>query len=198
MTYSKLPKRIKNNPNKYFDNKKEWRKFSGVFKAKGGENYFGIGTHLIPRQQGVIGNWVKDRSCYFYIDDIRILEVGRKINVYSEKPLVLKDLHFHSGQSKINKQSNNELTRLIDYLKKHPKKTIEISGHADNSGNFDRNMKLSKDRAKSVTDYLISKGISAKRLKYKGYGSTKPIAKNNTAENKAKNRRVEVLLTTKD
>jgi outer membrane protein OmpA-like peptidoglycan-associated protein len=54
---------------------------------------------------------------------------------------------------------------------------------------------LSENRAKAVYDYLVSKGVSAERLSYKGYAATKPIADNNTNEGKAKNRRTEFIVT---
>ena len=57
------------------------------------------------------------------------------------------------------------------------------------------NLKLSKDRAKSVYSYLLSNGIKAERMKFDGYGSTKPISVNDSEENKAKNRRVEIAFT---
>ena len=72
---------------------------------------------------------------------------------------------------------------------------IEIGGHTDNSGIEKDNISLSENRAKSVYDYLISKGIAADRLSYKGYASTKPLSDNKTAEGKAKNRRTEFIVT---
>ena len=72
---------------------------------------------------------------------------------------------------------------------------IEIGGHTDNSGLEKDNEDLSKSRAKSVNDYIVSKGIAAERLTYKGYAASKPIADNKTAEGKAKNRRTEFIVT---
>ena len=68
---------------------------------------------------------------------------------------------------------------------------IEIRGHTDGKGADSYNQRLSENRAKSVTDYLISKGISEKRLQYKGYGKSMPIDSNDTEEGRANNRRVD-------
>jgi outer membrane protein OmpA-like peptidoglycan-associated protein len=66
---------------------------------------------------------------------------------------------------------------------------VEIAGHTDNVGKPEDNMVLSTNRAKAIVDYLVSKGVDSKRLSYKGYGATRPIADNNTAEGRAQNRR---------
>jgi len=71
---------------------------------------------------------------------------------------------------------------------------VQINGHTDNTGTETRNNQLSIDRAKSVAGYLISKGIDAKRLTWKGFGASKPIADNNTEEGKALNRRTEFVI----
>ncbi|MBT3962820.1 MAG: OmpA family protein, partial [Flavobacteriales bacterium] len=69
-----------------------------------------------------------------------------------------------------------------------------ISGHTDNTGVSSTNLILSQNRAKSVQDYLISKGVDKARLTFKGFGETKPIADNATDEGKRKNRRVEFIV----
>jgi outer membrane protein OmpA-like peptidoglycan-associated protein len=66
---------------------------------------------------------------------------------------------------------------------------VTIEGHTDNVGNPTDNLILSQNRAKSIYDYLVSKNIDKSRLSYKGYGETKPIASNSTADGRAKNRR---------
>ena len=82
-------------------------------------------------------------------------------------------------------------------LKDNPTVKIEISGHTDNVGKPADNLALSNSRAKSVVNYLISKGIAAQRLVAKGYGETKPMADNKTEEGKAKNRRTELKVISK-
>ena len=77
-------------------------------------------------------------------------------------------------------------------LKDNPTLKIQINGHTDNSGKPADNIRLSEDRARSVTSYLIAKGIAPARLSSKGWGDTQPIADNSTPEGRAKNRRTEL------
>ena len=86
------------------------------------------------------------------------------------------------------------LALFIEFLKENPTVKVEIQGHTDNVGNDDANLKLSDQRAKAVYDYVIGKGIPADRLRYKGYGESQPIADNNTAAGRAKNRRTVFLI----
>ena len=74
---------------------------------------------------------------------------------------------------------------------------IEIGGHTDSDGNKKANQLLSQNRAKAVYDYAVKAGIVANRLSFKGYGDSKPLLPNTTAENKAKNRRTEIKITGK-
>lgn len=105
--------------------------------------------------------------------------------------IILKNLFFDYAKTELKSESINELTRVVKILNDHPTMRIEIGGHTDNQSSLATNQKLSTERAKSVVDYLISQGIDAKRLEYKGYAFYQPIADNETEEGKAKNRRVE-------
>jgi len=81
---------------------------------------------------------------------------------------------------------------VFNSLEAYPNVRVEISGHTDNQGGDDYILVLSDKRAKAVMSYLINRGISADRLVAKGYGKTRPVASNNTAEGRAQNRRVEI------
>ncbi len=89
-------------------------------------------------------------------------------------------------------ESGAELAEIVQLLKDNPTLKIQINGHTDNSGKPADNIKLSEDRAKSVTDYLIAKGIAPIRLSSKGWGDTQPIADNSAPEGRARNRRTEL------
>ncbi|MES2589592.1 MAG: OmpA family protein [Bacteroidota bacterium] len=103
----------------------------------------------------------------------------------------LNNIFFETGKAVLLPTSQNELDRLITILKENPVMVIEIRGHTDNDGGTEFNQTLSQNRAKSVVEYLISKGIDTKRLSSKGFGEKAPTSTNDTKEGKALNRRVE-------
>ena len=102
-----------------------------------------------------------------------------------------------SGKTNLLPKSFVELNKLLILLKENDKVIIQINGHTDNTGNKESNIQLSKNRAKAVVNYFTVKGISAERLKYKGYGSSKPKADNSTTKGRAENRRVEFVIISK-
>ena len=97
------------------------------------------------------------------------------IPITSEQPVLLANVFFDLNKASIRPESNSELNKLVSFLQNNTTIKIEISGHTDTRGDENENLKLSTERAKSVYDYLINKGIDAKRLTYKGYGETKPV-----------------------
>lgn len=108
--------------------------------------------------------------------------------------VVLNNVFFDVDKFDLKSESKVELNKLYDFMKTNPKVKLEISGHTDNTGSEAANKTLSENRAKSVANYLQAKGIDAARLKYKGYGSTKPIATNDTDAGRALNRRTEAKI----
>jgi outer membrane protein OmpA-like peptidoglycan-associated protein len=103
----------------------------------------------------------------------------------------LQDITFETGKADLKPESNEELDRLVSLLEGNQTIKVEISAHTDDVGNDDSNLKLSEKRAKTVVDYLTTKGIKGDRMTTKGYGETQPLVANDTDENKAKNRRVQ-------
>ncbi len=110
----------------------------------------------------------------------------------SKKSLVLEGVNFDTNSAHLQSSSTAVLDRVAEGMKDHPDVRLEVQGHTDSQGNDAYNMKLSRDRAKAVKDYLVGKGVPAKQLEAKGYGETKPIADNKTAGGRAVNRRVEL------
>ena len=106
----------------------------------------------------------------------------------------LRDIYYETNSYTLTQASKVVLALFIEFLKDNPTVKVEIQGHTDNIGNDDANQKLSEQRAKAVYDYVIGKGIPADRLRYKGYGESQPIADNNTATGRAKNRRTVFLI----
>lgn len=106
--------------------------------------------------------------------------------------LVLEDVQFETGKARLIGTSAAHLDAVVEYMTHKKSVHIEISGHTDNVGNKKANKRLSQRRADAVRAYLISRGIDASRMRAVGYGDQKPIAPNDTAEGRQKNRRIEV------
>lgn len=108
--------------------------------------------------------------------------------------IVLKNVFFETNSSVLNPDSQYELNKLAEWLLENKDTFIQINGHTDNTGTDETNQKLSSLRAKSVYDYLINKGVDLKRLRYKGFGSSRPIADNFNENGRKENRRTEFIL----
>ncbi|HVY31117.1 MAG TPA: OmpA family protein [Polyangiaceae bacterium] len=104
---------------------------------------------------------------------------------------LLKPIEFETGRATIKAVSFPILDEVLDLMKSRPSMRIGIYGHTDSKGLPANNLKLSKDRAAAVRNYILGKGIAASRLESEGFGQTKPVADNNTDEGRSKNRRVE-------
>jgi len=106
-------------------------------------------------------------------------------------------IQFERASDVLLRQSFPTLRNLAAIASKCENVLIEIEGHTDSEGIPERNQPLSERRAQSVVNFLVENGISADRIKAVGYGDTKPIAPNDTADNRAKNRRIEFSVKTK-
>lgn len=103
----------------------------------------------------------------------------------------LKNIYFDFNKTTLKPESFVELNKVVDFLQANPRVEIEIAGHTDSKGTDEYNLNLSQGRSQSVVDYLVDQGIAMERLTAKGYGESKPIDTNDTAEGQANNRRVE-------
>lgn len=108
--------------------------------------------------------------------------------------IVLNNVFYESNQFTLKSNSKTELDLVADLLTKNPTLKVEVGGHTDNTGLDASNKTLSENRAKSVVDYLHSKGITDNRISFKGYASSKPVADNHTEQGKAQNRRTELKI----
>jgi OmpA-OmpF porin, OOP family len=195
-------------------NKDEWLKICINYISKDESQFLTIGFN-IPKNVNVLHPQAIKNGSYYYIDDISLIEIkddnecicnevnpikkdSIKVQIVKSyydssivKPLVLQNIVFERNKSKLLPASNTELDNLVNYLKINSTKVIELFGYTDNTGKEINNLKLSEARVKSVAEYLNSKGIENKRIKFKGYGSKNPLMPNNSEINKSKNRRVE-------
>jgi len=110
------------------------------------------------------------------------------------KSFVLEDCNFETGKADLLPEAFPVLDELVSYLMRKEDERIEIGGHTDNVGTAKSNQVLSENRANTVRNYLITKGIDPNRLTAKGYGFSVPVADNKTAEGRAQNRRTEVKI----
>lgn len=140
---------------------------------------------LCPLTPGLAEN----NGCPKVEEKIEIIELDEE----EEKVLreAFDNLEFETGKSIIRQESFNSLDELVELMKAKPAYRIYIAGHTDNVGNKKANQKLSEDRANAVKKYLVDKGIDTQRVKTEGFGDSRPVASNATADGRQKNRRVE-------
>ena len=115
---------------------------------------------------------------------------GAKVN--DKGCWVLEGIQFDTGKWDIKPKSYPVLDAVVTVLGDNPTLKLEVQGHTDNVGSQASNQKLSENRAASVMEYLVAKGIQRERLSSAGYGFSKPMASNDTAQGRAKNRRVQL------
>jgi outer membrane protein OmpA-like peptidoglycan-associated protein len=107
----------------------------------------------------------------------------------------MQGIQFENGKAVIKKNSYQILDDIAQIFIDNPTYIIEVQGHTDNVGQYEYNIDLSDRRAHAVRTYLINKGVPATRISAHGYGPDVPMDTNETAEGRAKNRRVEFKIT---
>lgn len=188
-----------------------WIPIRGEYIAKGGEKYIIIGNFKTVMKDDFVrkNKWeiFEMREAYYYVDDVSVLRPDTLISTKPEKKaaptlpdkfvtgqvIQIKNVQFENGSAVLTKASFKALDELVNTLNKYPFMEIQINGHTDNQGKENPNLKLSKERAKAVYNYLLEQSV-INPMKYEGFGSSKPIAPNDMEENRAKNRRVEFVI----
>jgi OOP family OmpA-OmpF porin len=145
------------------------------------DHYFAISENL--NLDSLVKAGYKEIHKDLYLVPIEVGQVVRLNNVF-----------FDFDKWDLRPESFVELDRVVALLKENPAIEIELSAHTDSRGADDYNMKLSDNRARSVMEYILSKGIAAARLTSNGYGETKPVVANDTDENRQLNRRCEFTI----
>lgn len=138
-------------------------------------------SQIIDKDVLAIGETVRSKDM-----EVREIEVG--------KPYTINDILYETASAELSSRSKFILKQFGRFLKENENITILIQGHTDDEGDPQKNLILSERRAESVEDYLISLGISKKRLDAKGYGQTQPKVPNTSSKNKAKNRRTDFVI----
>jgi outer membrane protein OmpA-like peptidoglycan-associated protein len=107
----------------------------------------------------------------------------------------LPDLLFAVGRADLSPRAPEAIDAVVRLLKAHPSRPIYILGHTDDTGSPERNLRLSEQRARTVYAFLLSRGLSPQRVRYRGMGSERPLTDNRTAAGRSQNRRVEIWLS---
>lgn len=107
---------------------------------------------------------------------------------------IAKNILFATDSYELTEMAIKELSNLLELLEINATLSIAVNGHTDNVGNDLSNLTLSENRARVVSEWLISNGIDKSRLKYKGYGETQPMKLNDTEEGRQQNRRTEIVI----
>lgn len=129
-----------------------------------------------------------------YSESINLDPVNININldpVSRGSVSTLQNIFFDVDKYELKEKSITELEKVVQFMRENPLIRVEIGGHTDNTGNASYNIQLSEKRAAAVYQYILDKGIEAKRLISKGYGSSKPVTSNDTVEGRQMNRRID-------
>lgn len=179
----------------------QWKKHTTVFKADKAYRYLVLGNAKPYTTESISYPWSMDIE--YQIINVAIDQVSLQVyvpdfkNYKSGDIFKLENINFATNSSELTEGSYSTLDLLIAYLKTN-RYSFEISGHTDNTGSFKENYLLSENRAKSVYDYLIKKGIDESRMSFMGYGSTQPKLNSDANDDldfvRQMNRRVEIKL----
>ena len=146
---------------------------------------------------------------YYYIDDVSVrklppiidVPVGEddlvKVELVAGQTIVLSNIYFDLDHDDFLPRSYRQLYALVQIMEDNADMRIEIHGHTDDIGTDDYNMSLSLSRASAVANYLVEHGVDAPRVFPRGFGSTRPVATNDSEYGRQENRRVEFLILTK-
>jgi outer membrane protein OmpA-like peptidoglycan-associated protein len=189
-----------------------WEHVVMEYKAVGGERFVTIGNFFnnqdtkstrLPYRIGK--NSMLTSSAYYFVDDVSVKSVdslrqnvvgGRtkfmRDTIELNRDYILKNIQFEFDSYKLLRSSFVELDKVVEYLKENPATHIRLSGHTDFIGSSDYNLTLSRNRARSVADYFVEKGVNSHRIVSYGFGKSRPIRLELTDEARQINRRVEI------
>ncbi len=185
---------------KFLSNDKKWVKLSTEFVAEGTENYMILGnfdnnasTRRIDTKKDLkIG-------AYYYIDMVSLIGTDPVTIVEEDYELdkthIFKDVLFEFDRSHLLDTEKKGIEALYVYLQTNSSLKVNIKGHTDKIGADLYNKKLSTKRAEAVSRYLLKLGLEKNRITWNGYGATKPLRENTTAEGRQRNRRVEFVIS---
>jgi outer membrane protein OmpA-like peptidoglycan-associated protein len=143
-------------------------------------------------------------SAYYYIDDVKVIPRFQTGTPQEEIPVFaddepelntvyeLRNIQFEFNSYLLLPVSFVDLDKVANYLLKHPETSVRLTGHTDDVGEYEYNLRLSADRARSAAQYLIAKGIAEDRISTNGFGESKPLRAGTAEKDRRQNRRVEI------
>ena len=144
---------------------------------------------------------VNKKKYLFYSENIKLEQEGSiVVKNFKLQPLevgeqvILDNIFFELNSSNLKDESVVELIKIIKFMESNPYLVIEIGGHTDNTGSKAYNLNLSEDRARSVKNALVQRGIPSDRIQIKGYGISMPLNMNISEQDRALNRRTELKI----
>jgi outer membrane protein OmpA-like peptidoglycan-associated protein len=199
----------------YFKNEGETRKFSG---AQISQNYYNailkVKGKVLDTEKTTYFASINGKDVYIQVNtavnstntgsyNIEVVEVesmqqevvvDMEEGIERDGKIALYGILFDVGKSDIKPESTEALKQIIDYLNANPKVNIIVVGHTDNTGSYANNILLSKARAESVKNYLLTVGkMDASRMLFEGAGQFCPVTTNATEDGRKLNRRVEIV-----
>jgi outer membrane protein OmpA-like peptidoglycan-associated protein len=164
----------------------------GGLAGKGKGALIGAGVGALAG--GAVGNYMDRQESKLRAElkgtGVSVTRTGDTINL-----VMPGNITFASGSADLNASFFSVLGSVALVLKEYDKTTIDVAGYTDSTGSAQKNQALSEQRAQTVAEFLHSKGIPEQRIASAGYGATRPVASNSTAEGRQQNRRVELTLT---
>lgn len=159
------------------------------------QHRIGILNQVLPGKATSLSIEVSNQEQPVLFKNFRLAAGGTDAyeKVMTDGKFIAYGIQFDVNKSILKPESMGTINEVVKMLKSNPELKLEIGGHTDSDGSAERNNTLSQERANAVKKQMVSMGIDAARLTTKGYGSSKPIAENNSVENKARNRRVEFV-----
>jgi outer membrane protein OmpA-like peptidoglycan-associated protein len=179
--------------NDFYDDKQKWMELTFDFVGKGFEKHLILGNFKSNAATAFDGPNTTEGYSYYYVDDISLVYLGPEYK--PNEVYVLDHVNFNFDKFDLQPKAKQSLRDVYDYLKKNPNLKVSISGHTDDMGSDEYNNVLSRERAKTVANYLMALGLEKKRISSKGFGYKNPLDKAQTEEARRLNRRVEFVMT---
>ena len=176
---------------------------AGIGALAGGGKGAAIGTVVGAGVGAGVGALIgkrmdKQKAELEQIEGAQVETVTDENNYQAIKVTFTDKILFETGKSELSDASRSSLKKFAASLADSPETDITIYGHTDNTGSREINQKLSQERAQAVANYLMGQKIDGNRLTVRGLAYDSPIADNSTAEGRAQNRRVEIVITAND